>query len=372
MRRREVVYFTDSRGFAGAERVLLTLLEGIDRTRWRATLAHHSFPGVEPLVRQARLLDVETWSVAPMPHGARGTAGALAFARALRARHLDVFHAHLTWPLAAKNALLAALAARVGLVLATVHLYMDVPLTRGMALQQRLIGAGLDRAFAVSAHNAARLEELLHWPHGKLDVIHTAVDPAAYTRHPDPNLRKSLAGDRPLVLTVARLDEQKGHRHLLAAATELREAVFVLAGDGPNRASLQKLARELGVEERVRFLGEREDVADLLAVCDVFALPSLYEGLPVSVLEAMAAERVVVATAVGGTGEAIVDGVSGLLVPPKDPGALAAALARVLSDERLRSRLAGAGRARVASHFSASEMVTRVTDSYELLAPRPR
>jgi glycosyltransferase involved in cell wall biosynthesis len=368
---REVIYFTDSEGFAGAERALLTLIGGLDRTRWRPTLAHHPAPGIEPLVREARRLGAQTWSVSPMPHGAVGLMRAPAFARGLRQRRADVFHAHLTWPLAAKTALLAALAARVPAVLATVQLHMDVPVTRGMALQQRLIGAGADRMLPVSEHNARRLASMLRWPADKLEVIHNAIDPAAYVRPADPALRRSLAGDLPLVLTVARLDEQKGHRHLLAAAAQVPEAVFVIAGDGPERAALGKLAARLGIAERIRFLGERTDVPDLLAVCDLFVLPSLYEGLPISVLEAMAARRAVVATTAGGTAEAVLDGECGLLVPPADPHALAAAVSRLLSDEGLRSALADAGQARVMSHFSAPQMVARVTNLYERLAPSP-
>jgi glycosyltransferase involved in cell wall biosynthesis len=293
-----------------------------------------------------------------------------AFALALRRSHADIFHAHLTWPLAAKNALLAAIAARAPAVLATVQLYMDVPVSRGMAVQERLIAAGADRLVAVSQHNACCLEDLVHWPRRKMDVIRNAVAPARYQVAPNPALREALSGDSPLVLSVARMSPQKGLQHLLAAAAEVPEAVFALAGDGPERASLERLAGWLGVSDRIRFLGQRADIAALLAVCDVFVLPSLYEGLPVSVLEAMAAARPVLATAIGGTDEAITDGVSGMLVPPAQPAALAAALRRLLSDAGLRDRLGAAGQARVISDFSTREMVGRIADLYELLAPQ--
>ncbi|MDP9258900.1 MAG: glycosyltransferase, partial [Actinomycetota bacterium] len=370
---REVVCFTDSEGFGGAERALLMLLDGLDARNWRATLCHHPAPGVEPLVAQARQLGISTWSVPPLPHGLLGMLRIPSFARALRERRPAVFHAHLTWPLGAKNGLLAALAARVPAVLVTVQLYMDVPVTRGMLLQQRLIGAGVDRFLPVSRHNARRLEALLHWPRRKMEVVHNAIDPAPFARPPDPALRRALADERPLVLVVARLDPQKGHRHLLAAAAEVPDAIFALAGDGPERLALEELADRLGIRDRVRFLGERSDVADLLAACDVFVLPSLYEGLPISVLEAMAADRPVLATAIGGTNEVVIDGESGLLVPPAKPEAMAAALRRLLDDPALRSRLAAAGLARVTTEFSASQMVRRVTELYELLSqPRGR
>jgi glycosyltransferase involved in cell wall biosynthesis len=364
---REVVCFTDSEGFGGAERALLTLLGGLDTGRWRATLCHHPVPGVEPLVAKARQLGVPTWSVPPLPLGPRGMLRIPSFARALRRRRPVVFHAHLTWPLGAKNALLAALAAQVPAVLVTVQLYMDVPVTRGMLLQERLIAAGVDRFLPVSNHNAGRLELLLGWPRRKMEVVRNAIDPAPFSRPPDPALRRALAGERSLVLAVARLDPQKGHRHLLAAAAEVPDAIFALAGEGPERPALEELADRLAVRDRIRFLGERSDVPDLLAACDVFVLPSLYEGLPISVLEAMAAERPVIATAIGGTDEVVIDGESGLLVPPADPDAIASALQNLLEDTALRARLGAAGRKIVTTDFSAREMVRRVTELYELL-----
>lgn len=370
MTARDVVCFTDSAGFAGAERALLSLLEGLDNQRWHATLAHHNAPGVQPLVASAERLGVETWAVPEMPHGLTGVRRIPEFARALRRRKPDIFHVHLTWPLGAKNALLGAIASRVPAVVVTVQLYMDVPVALGMRVQQRFIGRSVDRILPVSRHNAIRLEALLGWPRTKMEVIHNAVDVAAFDRTPDRALRQAIGGpeEGPMVLVVARLDPQKGHRHLLAAAREIPDAVFVFAGDGPLRPALEAMACDLGLRERVRFLGERSDVADLLAACDVFVLPSLYEGLPISVLEAMAARRPVIATAIGGTDEAVDDGETGLLVPPADPTSLAAALRRVLADGELRARMGQAGHARVVERFSARIMVRRVLDVYELLS----
>jgi glycosyltransferase involved in cell wall biosynthesis len=364
---RDVLYFTDSEGFGGAERALLTLMAGLDTSRWRATLCHHPAPGVEPLVACARELGASIWSVPPLPHGLRGALRIPSFARALRQRRPAVFHAYLTWPLGAKNAILAAIAARIPAVIVTVQLYMDVPVTRTMLLQQRLIGTGVDRFLTVSKHNARRLQALLHWPQRKIEVVHNAVDPASFSRSPDPSLRRELAGERPLVLAVARLDPQKGLGHLLVAAAQVPDAIFALAGEGPARGPLEKLADRLGTRDRVRFLGERSDVADLLAACDVFVLPSLYEGLPISVLEAMAAERPVIATAIGGTDEVVIDGESGLLVPPAQPEAMASALRLLLASPDLRARFGAAGRARANAEFSAEEMVRRVSGLYGAL-----
>jgi glycosyltransferase involved in cell wall biosynthesis len=305
-----------------------------------------------------------------MPHGADGLRRLPWFAGELRRRRPDVFHAHLTWPLGAKNAMLAAILARRPAVIATAHLFLDVEITRAMRLQERLIGMAADRLLVVSRDTGRRMHRALGWPLSKMEVIRNAVDAHAVQRPPDPALRRALSGDgdAPLVLVIARLDVQKGHRYVLAAAAQVPGAVLVVAGDGPERAGLEALAGELGIADRVRFLGWRDDVPELLAVSDLVVLPSLYEGLPVSVLEAMAAGRAVVATAVGGTDEAVEDGESGLLVRPRDADGLAAAIRRLLQDNGLRDRLAAAGRARVERDFSAAAMVARITDVYDLLA----
>ena len=128
----------------------------------------------------------------------------------------------------------------------------------------------------------------------------------------------------------------------------------------------------LGIADRVLLLGHRDDVPALLASCDVFVLPSLYEGLPLSVLEAMASARPVVATDVAGSNEVVRHAESGLLVPPADPRALADAIRRVLSDRVEAERLARAGRARVEREFSVERMVRGVEAVYDQVLASPR
>jgi glycosyltransferase involved in cell wall biosynthesis len=167
------------------------------------------------------------------------------------------------------------------------------------------------------------------------------------------------------VLVVARLDPDKGHRHLLAAAAMLPDVRFLLAGEGPERGALEALAGELGVDDRVRFLGHRNDIPQLLAACDVMALPSSFEGLPVSVLEAMASGTAVVASNIGGVDEIVRDNVTGLLVEPGDALALAAAIRRLVDDPAEAARLAEAARTHVAREFSAATMARRVAAVYD-------
>ena len=359
---RSVVHFTDTHAFGGAERMLLTLAGGLVQRRWRCVLLYHPGPGTEELSRHAEALGIETRGI-PRPSRRRDVSHLRRLAQLLARARPSVFHAHLTWPLRCSYGLVAAALARLPAVIATQQLLSTSGIGR-RRLTQRLVGSCVDRYIAVSEAMARTLRTTL--PERKVRVIHNAVpiDHAAYAA---ASLHGSLSPmpDRPLVLTTARLDPQKGLNHLLAAAACVPDAVFLLAGDGPQRGALEAESRRLGIAERVVFLGHRRDVPELLRCCDLFVLPSLFEGLPVSVLEAMAAARPVIATAIGGTDEAVVHGETGLLVPPGDSVALATAIKLVLTDRGLADHLAMAGRARVEREFSAEAMLDRVTKLYD-------
>jgi glycosyltransferase involved in cell wall biosynthesis len=274
----------------------------------------------------------------------------------------------LTWPLACKFGLAAALTAKVPAVVATYQLVPPFVLTRRARFQQRLLGARVGGLIAVSLDTAVRLEALFGWPREKIRVVHNGIPVTPRRSGADEDLRAQVPrGHEAVVLVPARLDPLKGHEFLFEAARELAGIQVVLVGDGPERRRLQALAHELGIAERVTFLGFREDVPRLLEAADVVVLPSLAEGLPLAVLEAMAAGTPLVATAIGGTDEAVVDGVTGLLVPPGDASALAAAVNRVLKEpEEARQRAEAAG-ARVASDFTADQMVAKVESVYDEL-----
>jgi sugar transferase (PEP-CTERM/EpsH1 system associated) len=179
--------------------------------------------------------------------------------------------------------------------------------------------------------------------------------------------------DAPLVVgTVGRLDEVKGQHILVeAVAALLRDAPgrrarlrVVICGDGPTRASIESCIASHGLQDVVEVLGERADVPDVLRSLDVFLLPSLAEGISNTILEAMACGLPVVATDVGGNSELVAEGESGYLVPPADPHALAAAIARYLDDAELRRRHGREARAEIERTFSLSGMVRRYGDLY--------
>ncbi len=291
----------------------------------------------------------------------------LGLRRILRDARPDLVHLHTgraTW--------LGGLAARsLGLPALTTR-RMDRPLRgwRARWVHRHLTGASI----AISAAVERRLREG-GVPETRLRLVPSAVDPAALRPRAGREATRSAedAGDAVVILAVAALTRGKGLDLLLRAlatpATDgLRPALWI-AGEGPERGALEKLAGELGVG--ARFLGRRGDVPDLLAACDVFALPSRDEGLGVAALEAMAAGRPVVATRVGGLAESVVHERTGLLVPPDDVAALARALARLARDPALRTRLGAAGPARIAEHFHADQLITAHESIYrELLRGR--
>jgi len=166
-----------------------------------------------------------------------------------------------------------------------------------------------------------------------------------------------------LVLTVGRLTEQKGHRYLIDAARDVvmahPDVHFLFVGEGELRSELEERARGLDLSERVHFLGVREDLPFLLASTDLFVMPSLWEGLSIALLEAMAAGRPIVTTSVSGAVEAMVPGETGFVVPAGEGRALAGAIVRLLSDGRRAEAMGERARGRVAASFSAAAQAER-------------
>ena len=167
-----------------------------------------------------------------------------------------------------------------------------------------------------------------------------------------------IADDVVLVGAIGRLLPVKGHASLLQALTPLvqegHNCHLAIVGSGELAAQLKADAVRLGIESRVHFAGQRSDIPDILAALDVFAMPSLWEGLPMALLEAMASSRAVVATMVGSVAEAVTDGWNGRLVPPADRAALTSALRELLSDQSLRARFGANARKAVEQRFNAA------------------
>jgi glycosyltransferase involved in cell wall biosynthesis len=197
--------------------------------------------------------------------------------------------------------------------------------------------------------------------HDRVRVVPSGVDVAAFSSLPDDRARIrrewGVGDDAVVVLVLGALEQRKGHHVLLDAAGRLgsgQAPVLVFVGSGSAEQALRSRAASVAVS--VCFAGFRTDVAACLAGSDVVAVPSLHEGLGVAALEAMAAGRPVIASAVGGLAEVVVDQVTGLLVPPKDPVRLAGALATLVGDPARRRAYGEAGATRVAERYSLRAM----------------
>jgi glycosyltransferase involved in cell wall biosynthesis len=361
MKQRTAIHYIDGREFGGSERVALSLAAGIDdRPGWQSVIAYHQWPALAPLVAEARGLGLQTTPL--RADGLNRLASVASLAVQMRRRRPSVFHAHLPDPLAARSGLVAAAAADVPAVVATAHLH--VPLRR-VWQRARARALRVDQYIAVSSAVGHGLEAQ-GIDRRSISVVHNGiVDVDTYGRG-----RADGASFGRTVVTVGRLVEQKGHRVLLQAMVDAPGVTVLLAGEGPLRAGLEQQASELGVADRIRFLGHVTDVPSVLSGADLFVLTSLNEGLPLSILEAMAAGVAVVASRVGGIPEVVVDGETGVLVPPEDPRSTAEAIRRLLGDPDLRRRLATRAHHLVRDEFTAERMIDGVISVYENVLAR--
>ena len=286
---------------------------------------------------------------------------------ALRRHRIDLVHSH-EFSMAFYGAWAAR---RAGLPhVITMHggRYYAQRLRRRLAL--RMAAALSGGLVAVSEPLAAHLSRDLWIRRGRITTIANGV---RFTPVPQSTLRTELrlADDEPLVLAVGNLYPVKGHSHLLDAVARLTPAHprlhVAIAGRGELASALERQARQAGLGARVHFLGLRPDIPNILAGADVFALPSLSEGLPLALLEAMFAGRPIVASAVGDVPLALAGGAAGVLVPAGDPIALAGAIHRVLADPGEAQRLARNAQARAAAEYGVDRMVARYAAVYERL-----
>lgn len=292
----------------------------------------------------------------------------------VRSERIDVVHAHSPQPAAMARPMLRAMRPAPALVY-TEHNTWDC-----YGAPTRVLNAAtypLDRAqFAVSRDAADSVPNALS---RRVEVLTHGIDREQLeTAASSGDVRSSLGigPDTLVVTTVAHLRTEKAHEVLLEAAAEVLsghdDVVFLCVGHGPRSDELAALARQLGVADKVQFLGFRDDVPAILAASDVFCLSSHQEGLPLAYMEASTLGVPSVVTAVGGLVDHVQDGVNGFLVPPAQPAALATALSRVLDDTELRSTMS-AGAAVSAVAFDARTSVATQEAAYaDLVAGHPR
>lgn len=366
---RTIAFFPPRLATGGTQRHLLEVLRFLDRTRFHPLVISAKSGG--ELADAIRELDVE---LIDLGLGERLLSADLArcvraAASVFRTRAVDVVQS-FQW----RPALIALGAARLAGRGRIVAGRRSVPTQHGMrGVLEEIVVQFADRVVV----NAESLR-----PRGRAatrtEVIPSGVDTDRFNPQTADRAAAKLAlglpVDRAAVGTVGRLEVRKGTRTLIEAMALLGDSPqapsLVVTGEGPLRDELVALAAQLGIAERVHFLGNRGDVSSVLAALDVFVLPSLTEGMSNALLEAMAMALPVVATRVGGNPEVIGDESRGLLVPPDQPQALAAALVRLLGDQGLATRLGGAARLRVEERYGARAMVRQLEGIYAAVAAR--
>lgn len=351
-----IVHVDPETGFSGGELQVFLLMEGLERRGHRNVLVT---PARSLACARASAVGIETRPVAM--RNDLDLPAALRLKRILREVVPNIVHLHTgraNWigGLAAHWAGLPAVSTR----------RMDRPVKRNWRTR-RIYGSLVARVAAISPAVLARLLDA-GVPRDRTELIWSSVRPA------DLEPTRARAAIRaefgtpaatPVVLALGSLVRRKGYDILIDAlgrATE-RDLEVWIGGAGAERESLEEAARALA-HPRVRFLGRRDDVPDLLAACDLFVMPSRAEGLGVAALEAMTAGKAVVASRVGGLGEIVLEQRTGLLVPPEDPAALAAALDALIADPARRASLGEAGRARVFESFLDEQMVAAYERMY--------
>ena len=369
-RDRQVVAHIVTRCVAGAGGVAVRGAVSLDRDRYRSILVTGTREG--PLLDQARAHGIEVVVVPQLVSPISPVNDALALLRlvsVLKSRRVSVVHTH-----SAKAGALGRIAARRAGVRTVVHTLHGFPFHdfQGRVTHtayvgiERWLGRRTDHLLAVGTAVAVEaLRRGLARP-GQLHTIGPAVDPPSVvlteqTRRAARELL-GIAPDTPVVGTVGRLDYQKAPEVMVGALERMRTpALLVWVGDGEQAAMVRDLVDARGLQDRVRLLGNRNDVPALLPAFDVFALSSRYEGLPCAIVEAQQCGIPVVATAVNAVADVVVPGESGLLVPPQRPDLLADALDHALEHPELARRWARVAREQLGSRYDP-QTLGRVLD----------
>ena len=379
-----VLQFLTLFAVGGTERQVMNLALGIDSSRFDVHFACLKRWGDFLKDVEAKGSPLAEYRI-PRLYGVQTLRRQLEFARALRRDGIDIVHTYGFYPNV--FAVAAARLARVPVIVASIRENGDL-LTPAQRRVQRLSCRVAD-AIIVNAESVKQRIVSDGYDPERITVIRNGIDLARFGGRDSGRLRRelSVSAQSPLVAVFARLVPAKGIEYFLQAAAGVArrfpEARFVVVGESrvvrdgvivesPYKGELVQYARRLGLAGRVMFTGFRMDIPEVLPEVAVSVLPSLSEGLSNSVLESMAAGVPVVATAVGGTSEAVQDGVSGLLVPPTDAVALEHAICALLEDEALAARLGRAALKRVSEHFSNEQMVRRTERFYLSLLARTR
>jgi len=365
-----VLHIITNLGIGGAERLVVSAARGLPRDRFESVICCLTDRG--PLAREVEADGVTVHCVNAYP----GLSNPLAFTRLVSiigSVQPTIVHTHLQAPNLYGR--LAACLVRVPIVIATEHNVYTGKARRYIAVE-RMLARLTSALVAVSSEVQQFLGRQLRLPLARIQVIRNGVAAPQPTTEGVAALTARI-GAVPTQLrlaTIASLTSKKGHDVLLRALALLAGrglcVAAVFAGDGPERARLELIAAELKLRDSVHFLGAVSNPADVLAAADVFVLPSLVEGLPLALLEAMRAGKPIVATSVGGVPEAVTSGINGLLVAPADDLALADAIATLAASPRQRAELGDQARTTADRDFTEQRYIGALVSLYDELLAR--
>lgn len=364
--RHRVVYMAHAFMVGGAEEMVLNLVKHLPE-RFEPVIVCLNSAG--PIGEEIRKTGVEFHVLGVTP-GWRRPFDLIDIERKLTMLQADIVHTFLLT--ASLYGRLAAMLARVPIIIGTeVNIYEQKNPWHIKA--ERWLMGKTDRV-VVSAESVRDFYvEQVGADRERIDVVYNAVDWAqlkSTASREEIRAEFGVPTDVPLAGIIARLTEQKAHTHLfqaMAATPGLESLHLLVIGDGHLRSQLEQQVINLKLQERVRFLGARRDLGNILSAIDIFAMPSLWEGLPLSMVLAMGAGLPVVATRVAGIPEVVHDGETGLLIPPADPAALGSALAKLVHQPELRARIGAAARAFATPRFGVDGYVRALTSLYDRL-----
>jgi glycosyltransferase involved in cell wall biosynthesis len=352
-------------GIGGMERVIMELCRYVDPSKYRVSICCISRRG--PLADQMEAEGVPVHFCENQSKAGKYLRG-FELARIFRDQKVDLLHTH-HMP-AFVDSTLGARLAGVPILINTDHC-KQYPIERHWQILERSAAVFADTVVAVSQHTRSDLIRYQRMSPAKLRVIYNGIDVRFARRETPTELRRELGlavGD-VVVGTTARLESQKGLALLLDAAPYVLQqrpcTRFVIVGGGSQEDALLEQAKRLGIASRVIVTGYRTDAVDLAQLFDCFVQTSVFEGMPMALLEAMALAKPIVATAVGGVPEVVEDGVTGTLLHGRDPKLLSDAILQLLSDRDRRERLGKAGYDKYQRHFTSRAMVSKYEELYD-------
>lgn len=365
---KNIIFFSDTTGIGGAEEYLKMLALNLNNELFKVRIAIPKNRNTEDFVNELKSKRIKVDFISRY-----NIINNLFY---FRKNKPDYIHFNLPFPTKCMTAILAGIIYSRSRLYVTEHLVPpEYKPYSFIKLIKKVMYSKLDTSVTVSNKNKEVLIKNFNLPKNKIKVIYNCIDTNHIKKYNKEVVRdlkiKFSINDSALVFgTVGRLDKQKGHEYLIDASKkvigDVPNSLFLFVGRGKLKDQLIKKTKDENINEYFRIVGYQENLPEILALIDIFVLPSISEGFPFSVLEAMAAKKPVIATNVGGTPEIITNNSNGILVEPMDSDALASAMILLALDIKKRNYLAEMGHKKIMENFSLEKMISATKEIYRL------